>query len=81
VKHGVHRYRRFCTLEKDGVWKPPHQSPAVRLVNHGIDQRLAADALDTRIERTEELPAQPQPVSFIPDIRFGDIELGIRREN
>jgi len=37
-------------------------------VNHRIDQRLAADSLDTRIERTEELLAQAHPASFIPDI-------------
>jgi len=66
VKHRVDCYRRFGVFEKDGVSKSSYQAATVRLVNERIDEGLAADALNTRIERTEELLAHTHLAGFIP---------------
>jgi hypothetical protein len=81
VKYGINRYSRFCVLEKYGVRKFSYQSPAVRLVNDGVDHWLAADTLDTGIDRTEELLAEPRSATLIPDIGIDNIEFRFWRKD
>ena len=50
-------------------------------MNESVDRGLAADALHTRLHRTQELLAESRSATLIPDVTFGDIDFGFWRNN
>src|SRR5438105_1978872 len=50
-------------------------------MNARVDQGLAANALDTRVNRTQKLLTQPRSPPLIPDISFDNIEFSFWRNN
>jgi hypothetical protein len=76
MKYGVDRDRRLRLLVEHGVWKTTYQGATIALVNDRAHLGSAPDALQTRIDRTQEILTQSGSAAFIPDVSFCNVQLG-----
>jgi hypothetical protein len=65
-------------LVEDGIRKATYRGATVAIVNNRVHLGSTPDAFDARIDRTQELLAQPDSATFVPDAGFCNIQLGFR---
>jgi hypothetical protein len=81
MKHGVDCHRGLPVFEKDGIWKASHQGPAIRLMDESVKCWLPANAFHTGVNRTQELLAQPNSATLVPDVSLRNIEFCFQGNN
>src|ERR1035437_2644628 len=81
MEYGVDRDRCLRLLVEYGVWKATYQGTTVALVNDSVHLGSAPDAFQTRIDRTQELLAQPGSAAFIPDVGSCNVQLSFRSDH